>query len=291
MCTFLSCSGRALRSPRRNQNSSSATPRMNTRLVVISGKPALRSKRIWWPNTDRVPVPVRSDFGVPCSMTWRSRSSYGVATVMTTEGSRAGASRTAPRRGCVGPVRVEYWRHARRRRTLPASLRTELLVDGRWRPGCDRRHVRGARPGHRRGPHPRRRRDAGRRARRARRRAPGLAGLAGHPTAGAQRGAPQRSGSGSRPAPRSSPRSSRPRAASRWPRPVRRPRTARSSCGGSPSRRCGSPGPCAPRRPARTGRWCCAGAWARPCSSRRGTSRWRWRPARPPRRSPRAAPW
>ena len=30
--------------------------------VVSSGKPWRRSKRIWWPKTDNVPVPVRSSF-------------------------------------------------------------------------------------------------------------------------------------------------------------------------------------------------------------------------------------
>ena len=37
-----------------------------TFLVVTSGKPSARSKRIWWPNTLRVPVPVRSALAVPC---------------------------------------------------------------------------------------------------------------------------------------------------------------------------------------------------------------------------------
>jgi hypothetical protein len=40
-----------------------------TRLVVISGKPAARSKRIWYPNTDNVPVPVRSGFAAPLRRT------------------------------------------------------------------------------------------------------------------------------------------------------------------------------------------------------------------------------
>ena len=31
-------------------------------MVVSSGKPSARSKRIWWPKTERVPVPVRSVF-------------------------------------------------------------------------------------------------------------------------------------------------------------------------------------------------------------------------------------
>lgn len=44
--------------------------------VVSSGKPSARLKRIWYPNTLFVPVPVRSPFIVPCSFTWRSRSRY-----------------------------------------------------------------------------------------------------------------------------------------------------------------------------------------------------------------------
>src|SRR3569832_2507183 len=44
--------------------------------VVTRGKPSFRSKRICWPNTLRVPVPVRSVLGVPCVYTWRMKSSY-----------------------------------------------------------------------------------------------------------------------------------------------------------------------------------------------------------------------
>jgi hypothetical protein len=33
------------------------------------GKPSLRSKRIWWPNTEIVPVPVRSALRAPWSRT------------------------------------------------------------------------------------------------------------------------------------------------------------------------------------------------------------------------------
>src|SRR5687768_9174187 len=47
-----------------------------TFFVVTSGKPSFRSKRIWWPKTLRVPVPVRSVLGVPCVCTWRMKSSY-----------------------------------------------------------------------------------------------------------------------------------------------------------------------------------------------------------------------
>ena len=52
-------------SPRRNHSSSAKIERVCTFLVVTSGKPSVRSKRIWWPNTLRVPVPVRSDFSTP----------------------------------------------------------------------------------------------------------------------------------------------------------------------------------------------------------------------------------
>src|ERR1700729_2480330 len=47
-----------------------------TFLVVTSGKPSARSKRIWWPKIDRVPVPVRSRFSTPVSRTSSSRSRY-----------------------------------------------------------------------------------------------------------------------------------------------------------------------------------------------------------------------
>ncbi len=43
-------------------------------LVVITGKPLARSKRICQPKTERVPVPVRSDLSLPFSSTWRIRS-------------------------------------------------------------------------------------------------------------------------------------------------------------------------------------------------------------------------
>ena len=63
-------------SPRRNQSSSCTIDFRCSFLVVTSGKPCARSKRICQPNTLRVPVPVRSAFSVPCSSTWRSRSRY-----------------------------------------------------------------------------------------------------------------------------------------------------------------------------------------------------------------------
>src|SRR5271163_1564861 len=77
--TPCSCSQLTLESPRKIHSSSYTTDFRCTFLVVISGKPADRSYRIWWPNRLRVPVPVRSALGVPRSSTRRSRSSYGVA--------------------------------------------------------------------------------------------------------------------------------------------------------------------------------------------------------------------
>src|SRR6185312_11858564 len=60
----------------------------------MSGKPAVRSYRIWWPNRLRVPVPVRSDLRVPPSSTSRSRSSYGVAIGTSVSLRRMPTSRT-----------------------------------------------------------------------------------------------------------------------------------------------------------------------------------------------------
>ena len=47
-----------------------------TFLVVSNGNPSPRSKRIWWPKTLRVPVPVRSPRTTPSSQILRSRSRY-----------------------------------------------------------------------------------------------------------------------------------------------------------------------------------------------------------------------
>src|SRR5690606_1165656 len=63
-------------SPRRNHSNSCTIERRCSFLVVTSGKPSRRSKRICQPNTLRVPVPVRSPFSVPCSSTWPSSSRY-----------------------------------------------------------------------------------------------------------------------------------------------------------------------------------------------------------------------
>ena len=53
-------------SPARNQISSWTIDLRCSFLVVTSGKPSARSKRIWWPNTLSVPVPVRSVLRTPC---------------------------------------------------------------------------------------------------------------------------------------------------------------------------------------------------------------------------------
>src|ERR1043166_4519271 len=45
-------------------------------LVVTSGNPWVRSNRIWWPNTESVPVPVRSCFSTPRLRTSSIRSRY-----------------------------------------------------------------------------------------------------------------------------------------------------------------------------------------------------------------------
>ena len=45
-------------------------------MVVSKGNPALKSKRIWWPNTLWVPVPVRSPRTTPVSRIRVNRSRY-----------------------------------------------------------------------------------------------------------------------------------------------------------------------------------------------------------------------
>ena len=50
-----------------------ATDLKCTFFVVTSGNPSDRSKRIWWPKTLTVPVPVRSPFGMPVETTWRTK--------------------------------------------------------------------------------------------------------------------------------------------------------------------------------------------------------------------------
>ena len=65
MLTLRSFSQAMLVSPRRNQSNSTMIDLRCSFLVVTSGKPSSRSKRIWWPNTERVPVPVRSIVSAP----------------------------------------------------------------------------------------------------------------------------------------------------------------------------------------------------------------------------------
>ena len=55
----------------------SSNDRLQVQLLVVTrGKPSARSNRIWWPNTLKVPVPVRSVFMAPVSRTRRMRSRY-----------------------------------------------------------------------------------------------------------------------------------------------------------------------------------------------------------------------
>src|SRR5687768_5814195 len=63
-------------SPRKNHSSSWMMDFKWHFFVVISGKPSDKSKRIWYPNMESVPVPVRSDFLCPCSSTCCMSSRY-----------------------------------------------------------------------------------------------------------------------------------------------------------------------------------------------------------------------
>ena len=74
-------------------------------MVVTSGKPSFRSKRIWWPNTLVVPVPVRSALCTPCVCTWRMKSSYWLRTgrdAVTQASPKVGAGARAIARGTGG---------------------------------------------------------------------------------------------------------------------------------------------------------------------------------------------
>ena len=101
--------------------------RVCTFFVVTSGKPAARSKRIWWPKTLRVPVPVRSPFSTPSS---RMRA-----------GGRGRAARRRHYRRTAGPPR------------RPTS-EIDLAADRRRRVAADpeRRRPRGRRAPGRAGP-------------------------------------------------------------------------------------------------------------------------------------------
>eukprot|EP01018_Ginkgo_biloba_P011530 Gb_18228 [translate_table: standard] len=65
ICTPFSCRTFAFVEPLMNHSNSSTTPRQKTRFVVRSGKDLRRLNRIWQPNFDNVPVPVRSPFWTP----------------------------------------------------------------------------------------------------------------------------------------------------------------------------------------------------------------------------------
>src|SRR5687767_1632362 len=69
-------SQRTLVSPETNQSSSPMTDFRWIFFVVTNGKPSASENRIWWPNTLRVPVPVRSPFSTPSSRIRCIRSRY-----------------------------------------------------------------------------------------------------------------------------------------------------------------------------------------------------------------------
>ncbi|MCY1377221.1 hypothetical protein D9M69_647790 [compost metagenome] len=99
MLTPLSFSQAMLVSPRRNHSSSMKIDRVCSFFVVSSGKPLDKSKRIWRPNTPRVPVPVRSSRRTPFSRMSRSRFRYchsgwsaGAAAVRASRSARATAA-------------------------------------------------------------------------------------------------------------------------------------------------------------------------------------------------------
>ena len=85
-------------SPRRNQSSSWMIDFRCSFLVVTRGKPAPRSKRIWWPNTLSVPVPVRSVLRDPL----RAHPAHQVEVLLH------------------GPNVVRFWRCANRLRRAAA---------------------------------------------------------------------------------------------------------------------------------------------------------------------------
>src|SRR5690606_25660473 len=70
-------------SPFKNQINSCRIERRCSFFVVTNGKPSFKLKRIWYPNTLRVPVPVRSVLSTPFSYTCLSKSSYCL--IMTTK--------------------------------------------------------------------------------------------------------------------------------------------------------------------------------------------------------------
>src|SRR5215469_6019304 len=62
--------------PRTNHSSSRTTASNKTFFVVNKGNPFRKSYWVCRPNSDNVPVPVRSVFFVPFSSTWRTSSRY-----------------------------------------------------------------------------------------------------------------------------------------------------------------------------------------------------------------------
>ena len=155
----------------RTRSARATTEGTCTFFVVTSGKPSRRSKRIWCPNTDSVPVPVRSSLRTPSSSARRRRSRYcftrsdcaypvGRTRVCESDGScdrdrgafrglprpRRGSSGRNPLRGFLLARRIRTARRcclARRRR----SRRRQAPCRGRASSACRR-------TGRRSSPHP-----------------------------------------------------------------------------------------------------------------------------------------
>src|SRR5262249_30511186 len=82
-------------------------------LVVTRGKPSARSKRIWWPNTDSVPVPVRSRFSTPLARI-RSISSRYWRMLRAPSDSLSGPPTLRERGALDDPGQAEQRREAER---------------------------------------------------------------------------------------------------------------------------------------------------------------------------------
>src|SRR5579863_2846019 len=83
-------------------------------LVVSAGKPSASGKRACAPNTESVPVPVRSALDLPLSSTSRSRSRYWSieinafdCVILTCHSLNASQKLPTPRRGWLSPTRGE----------------------------------------------------------------------------------------------------------------------------------------------------------------------------------------
>src|SRR2546425_600623 len=72
-------------------------------LVVSSGKLSSSEKRIWRPNTERVPVPVRSVFCAPRSSTSARRSRYCCSLRFMSQSPGESISRTAKAKQFCAP--------------------------------------------------------------------------------------------------------------------------------------------------------------------------------------------